>query len=113
MPHTDPLTDMKLTKEDVKEQPEPVLGDKPKFPFGLEVHLNERSIQKLGLKELPEVGQEKILLARVICESVSARKTIDGGEDRSITLQITHMNLTTSTDQDGSKHRDTAKKLYG
>ena len=113
MPHKEPLKDMKLTKDELSEKKEIVLGDRPKYPFGLHIHLNEESIQKLQLEELPEPGQKKILLARVVCEGVSSRETVDGGKDRTIELQITHMNLATSTDKERSSHKETADKLYG
>lgn len=78
----------------------------PKFPWGLSVHLGEESIVKLGM-ELPEVGAEMTLTARVVVERVSASEEVGGGVDRDINLQITDMALDT-----GAEPKDAASILF-
>lgn len=105
------VKDMELTAKERKEERPTILADDegPKFPHGLRIHLNEQVIQKLGLKELPEPGAKKILLAKVTCEEVASREEV-GGLDRSITIQITGMGLTPANDD--SKVRSAEKSLY-
>lgn len=66
----------------------------PSYPYGLELRLEDESIDKLGLEDLPKVGSKLRLEARVEVTSCSvhedgARKT----KRRSVTLQITDMEL--------------------
>lgn len=102
---------MALTPAESEKEFGTILGqDRPKYPHGLTVHLNEISLKKLQIEELPDVGQKKILLARVECISVSEHESIEGGVNRDVTLQITEMGLTPN---DGDRLKEAASKLYG
>jgi hypothetical protein len=107
------LTSMALTKSDIKKQMEPTLAkdsnkDAPRYPWGLELNLDESAIAKLGLDELPEVGESYTLVAKCDITSAASSKT-QGGNSRRLGLQITAMALEESTEKDG----DAAKTLYG
>lgn len=66
-------------------------GAEPRYDYGLSLHLDDSALAKLGLDErMPQVGDEKIIRARVRVTSVSERDT-QGGTDQTADLQITHM----------------------
>ncbi len=90
MPHQ--KVSMELTKKERSSREETVLSEAPTFPFGLSVHLDEDSLEKLNVKELPEVGTEFEMVATVKVTSVSENET-DEGTRRSVALQITDMAL--------------------
>ncbi len=82
------------------------VSDAPDYPYGLTITLNDAELKKLGIKELPEVGDEFHIYA--VCEvtRVSAFAGKDQPDNRSIELQITDM---------GAMHEDEgspASKLY-
>lgn len=70
--------------------------DAPRYPYGLEVSLEEEAIEKLGIK-LPEHGAALGLVAKVIVTAVSETESGDPGQkkrtNRSIRLQITDLAL--------------------
>ena len=88
------LKSMKLTKKE-KKQEETISTRKEDFPFGLSIHLDDESLEKLGINanSMPSVGTKMMLLARVEVRSMSIHE--DDGDDvrRSISLQITDMAL--------------------
>lgn len=102
-----PLKDMRL--KDSEREHDAVVGpeDKPKFPFGLTLHLDESSIKKLELEHMPEVGDVMTVIANVNVEEVGVRETQDGGVNRNINLQVTEMTL------EPKVRKDILKELYG
>lgn len=66
--------------------------DPPEYGYGLRIDLDEDALQKLGIKELPDVESIMNLEAMVEVCSVSSFDSKDG-EKRSICLQITDMAL--------------------
>lgn len=101
----DKLVSMKMTKSERQEKSEPAEIDRPIYPYGLEVRLDTDALEKLGLEdELPEVGGEMTLLAKVKVTGASSSDS-EYGKNRSVSLQITDMCL-----EDGNK--DLASKLY-
>jgi hypothetical protein len=104
------MKDMKLTKSAAKKQSEPSASDVPKYPWGLEVNLSNESLKALEMETLPDVGATMMLKAKVKVERVSASDRLGGGKDRTVELQITHMEL--SADK---THKDEglAERLYG
>lgn len=101
------LANLELTKKEAKDKLEPSPSDRPKFPFGLTVHLDEDTVSKLDMKEMPKVGAKMSLIAVVNVESVSESETQGSKKNRSIQLQITDMALVKEEDP-----RDAVDVLY-
>lgn len=74
-------------------------GARKVYPYGTRIELNSSLIDKLGLKELPEVGEEINIMAvgEVVAASQSAS---DGKKSRSVSIQITSMSLECCSDTD-------------
>ena len=80
----------------------------PEYPYGLRICLNEASLTKLGLKELPALDSHMKIEGMVEVCSVSEEKNADGSVYRRLELQIT--DLAVGPEKSGGK--DTAEKLY-
>jgi hypothetical protein len=104
------LTDMKLKprkEEDYSKPASTIVADEPKYPWGLQVRLENEQLDKLGLDKMPAVGSTMLLTARVeVCETGEYQAQKGGAERRNITLQITDLGLTGET-------KDAADALYG
>lgn len=87
------LTSMKISKEEAKEMVSPGLAEKdvPQYPYGLQLNLDGDALKKLGLKDLPTVGQKLLLFARVEVTSVSQHESKGGYDHKGCGLQITDM----------------------
>lgn len=86
--------DLKLTKKESQQVSGPTkVGDGPKYPWGLQLRLDQSSLEKLGVKNLPEVGVlcQVIGVGRVI--SVSQTEEMDGDKKRNVEIQIEKLNL--------------------
>jgi hypothetical protein len=92
---------LKSMKVDAKNREEttakPVDVDRPIYPWGLAVNLDNDSLEKLGINRLPPVGKSLMLVARVDVTSVSEHESkTEGGQTsahRNVALQITDMGL--------------------
>lgn len=103
------LTSMKLSKKDRQgDGPMPARDAGPLYPWGLSLTLDDPALKKLKI-EMPEVGDTLMLVARVEVTSVSLNDSADGGERRSVSLQVTEMSL----GADKADASDFASKLYG
>jgi hypothetical protein len=79
--------------------------ERPKFPPGLTLHLDDKTIEMLGLKKLPDPGADIPLHA--MAEVVEVRKEDD--DKMSMTLQIKAMAIKpTKTDIE-----EEVDKFYG
>lgn len=106
-----PLKSMELTKAE-REEGDTLIGSKPdgpKFPFGLQLHLDDVTLKKLGIEELPPVGSEKLIIAKIRCERISEREDAEG-KDRAVDAQIIEMGLAPDNE---SNFKSAAKALYG
>lgn len=79
-------------------------ADAPKYPWGLSIDLNDATLGKLGITELPAVGAKMRLMAEVEVTRVSAHQD-QGGTEKSVGLQITSMAIEPPA-------KDTAAVLY-
>ncbi len=69
-------------------------GDEgPRYPYGLCICLEEESLQKLGIKNLPGVGESMMITAKVMINSTSENESQHSGIRRSLSLQITDLEL--------------------
>lgn len=67
--------------------------DVPAYPYGLKVCLDDESLGKLNLSNLPKAGDAFLLLAKVEVSSVAEYRKMDGGFEQRVELQITDMAL--------------------
>jgi len=98
------LTDAEATKE------ADFTADKPRYPYGTCLYLDQETLEKLGMVSLPDVGEEMILTAKVKVVGVSARENTDGA-NKSLELQITDMQLDEAEEK--RTDLDRANMLYG
>lgn len=91
------LVSMKIDKaerEKMMEGPASLAaGDYPEYPWGMCLELDDSSLTKLGMTELPEVGENYMLIAKVSVTSVSSNETANGGKSRRVSLQVTDLAL--------------------
>ena len=82
------LVSMKRTKADKKRnRTECALVDQESFPYGLTISLDDESLTKLGIKDLPPVGTAYIVVGVGKVESVS--KNSDSQRDsRNVRIQL-------------------------
>ena len=88
------LVSMKITKEerDKRTEPSSLATDGPAYPYGLTVQLDNDSLEKLGIKTLPDAGEKYTLIAAVTVVGVSSSES-ESGKNRSVSLQLTALCL--------------------
>lgn len=88
------LVDVKFTKAEAKAEAAEYTGaDGPEYPWGLEIRLEDETLTKLGITDLPDVGDEFRVVCVVRVDSVSQSQMASGRQDRCVCLQITQMGL--------------------
>lgn len=89
------MKSMKMSTEQKDKMAEPTaMADRPEYPWGLQINLDEESLSKLGVNEMPKVGSKKMLCAIVEVFDTSIRQGKgDEKQMRSMSLQITDMEL--------------------
>ena len=108
------MKDLKLSKEEkTGNTPVEQNKDSPEYPFGLQIHLTENELNKIGIKNLPEPGTKLTAATKL---RVIGAMIHDGpdGQHKSLHLQITHMAI--GDEKEGYEKTDgesQSKKLYG
>jgi hypothetical protein len=103
------LVDMKLDPKEQKKEAD-LAYDPPAYPWGLSISLDDEALEKLGMTELPDVGDTMTLTARVCCTSVSASAN-ENGQRRSVSFQIEALALSDAVESDDEK-KDPTDALY-
>ena len=87
------MVNMKMSPEEAKEESGISEVDAPLYPYGLMIRLNDESLEKVGLTELPKVGTKIQITAMCEVVSTSSRQDQSGEDESSVELQITDMEL--------------------
>lgn len=92
------MASMALSKKEVKDRVKgcciPSDSNGPKYPYGLEISLNEEGLKKLGLTAADlAVGQDVTISAKAVVVSVSSSERVGGKASERAELQITHLSL--------------------
>lgn len=89
--------------------------DGPDYPWGLCLNLGKDELAKLGITELPKVGDEFHIYGVACVTRVSQSASQDTGEDsKSVELQVTALGVMQEDESGGgSAFEKTAGKLYG
>jgi hypothetical protein len=107
------LVNMQMSAEEAREEVscEPSDdGDLPKYPYGLTINLDDETLAKLGITQLPTVGTAMTLTARVEVCGTSQYQDRKGESEASLSLQITDMELSGAAESSG---QNAATMLYG
>lgn len=86
------MTNMKMDKPQTECAPCYPTDGGPVYPYGLRISLRDEDLAKLGIKDLPAVGDTMTLTAQVQVTRVSDEQAFYGRE-RCLGLQITDMEL--------------------
>jgi hypothetical protein len=104
------LVDVAYSAEEAKR--ETTLGEEaeeggPKYPWGLSISLDDETLAKLGITQMPDIGTAMTLTARVeVCST--SQYANQKSTDKSVSLQITAMELSGAAESSPS----TASLLY-
>lgn len=102
------MINMKMSAEEAKEYNGGLYTeDAPQYPYGLCIDLSDDTMKKLGITELPAVGAEMTLMAKVTVTRTGAYQTQGSDKESSMALQITDMELNKPAG------RSIAESLYG
>lgn len=82
----------------------------PKYPYGLCLHLDDDALEKLGITEMPKVGDKLMLTAMVEVVGTSTNERQGGDEESCVDLQITDLAV---GDEDEPTKGNPVKALYG
>lgn len=90
------MKDLKISKKEAKEKNKSMMigssDSEERYPYGLRLTLDNDSLDKLGIKNLPAVGT--VLMFEAKAKVVSTRQSATtGSDDRSVDLQVTAIDL--------------------
>lgn len=102
------LKSLLITSGEKRENSVMSLEDKPSYPYGLKIHLDEETVKKLGISEAPEVGKKVQLMA--IGEVVSVEKQEGRGDDHSFSMSVQLQDVDL---QPSSRDQEVSNTLYG
>ena len=94
------MTDMKMSKAEKKGMgyASPVESSGPDYPWGLTINLDTAALKKLGMKDLPEAGDECMIHA--VGKVTRVSRSADGKKvSRSVEIQITNLALVCQEDE--------------
>ena len=106
------MVNMKRVMKDSAMTEAPAMAEEPSYPYGLCIRLEKDELEKLGIKELPGIGQYFMLEGKCVVKSVSAGAS-ENREHASVELQLTHLSVEKMKDE--KKEHDpteTAKMMY-
>ena len=94
------LVSMKRSAKDKRKdmgEPSGIEAVAPDYPWGLCLNLQADELEKLGIKDLPKVGEEMTVTAKVkvtrVSQSASASPRGES-EHRNVELQVTDLGIT-------------------
>lgn len=100
------IKSMKIDPASMEESKPTMMSDPSPYPYGLCLHVDETSIEALGLDELPAVGTQVTIQAKAIVRATNVSDR-EGEKYRSMEIQITDMGLGIG------KKKDIQEALYG
>jgi len=104
------VRDMSISPEEKRDEAQPsVVSDSPRYPYGLKIHFDEKSFKKLGLSEVPKVGDKYMILAYAeVCDMHQNKK--EGDEMHlSMGMQLTEVEVKKKE----KESKTTEQQLYG
>ena len=106
------MIDMKLAGSTAENNGAAVMPDATEYPYGLRISLDNDTLAKLGMTELPAIDAEFKVVALACVVSVSQNES-QGSEEpyRSVELQIEMVELKPAKEEEGEPS-NSAQRLY-
>jgi hypothetical protein len=105
------MINMQVDEKDAKKETiEAIENEEPKYPWGLQLNMNNDELEKLGLMdEKIKVGDE--IRIEAVCKviGVNEDETLNEGIRKNVRYQITEMEIETEEESEPQKM---AKKIY-
>lgn len=93
--------------EESMQDCKPVSCEHDKYPYGIRLHLDDECVKKLGIKDLPKVG-DKMMIQAVAYVCDASEHMVEGkGTRKSIGLQICEMGVSES-----KQKKEAADEMY-
>ncbi len=104
------MISLKQTKEELKPKGSSLghYEEADSYPYGTKICLGTDELKKLGVSDLPDVGEVHTITAKVKVVEVSQRDKKDG-QSRSLDLQITDLALPFGGKSEEGSHDEKAK----
>lgn len=102
------MIDMKMSQDESEPsmlQSQEMSPEKPEYPCGLMISLENDQLAKLGINELPKVGSEFNFQAKGVVCRVSMQESEDG-DNKCVGIQIQAIDM-------GEKKLSATQALYG
>jgi hypothetical protein len=112
------LIDMQLDRKEAQEEVGASLrsDNLPKYPYGLCIYLDDETLEKLGLTQLPKVGTTLQLMAMVKVTGTRSHEIQtekESGEPEENTSSSVDMQITAMELSAGQTQQSAASMLYG
>lgn len=85
------MISMARKPEEAKENDVICCGGDSKYPYGLQISLEEDQLKALGVSEMPKAGSELTLTVKVKVTGCREDEKADGEIERCLSMQITDM----------------------
>lgn len=102
------MTDLKMSKKDMGKDMASTVVDRNPYPYGTRLNLDADTLEKLGINELPEVGEEFHINAMGKVTSVSEADS-GNGKRQDLSIQIEKMELMHQDEREDG-HEDVASE---
>lgn len=86
------MKSMKLSKKEAKGEVAIDVPDGPRFPHGLTLHLEDETLKKLGIANVPDVGTEMRVVGVGVVESSNQHQS-QRRKNRSISIQLQRLDV--------------------
>lgn len=111
------LIDLARTPAELKAKNSPMeigSSSREKYGYGTSITLDAEMLKKLGIKDMPTVGDEYHIMATGKVTSVSQNAS-ETNESSRLEIQLTHMGLSQETDAKEAKETPAMEKkeMYG
>jgi len=101
------MTDMAYTRAEIKDEKAetgPVSPEVPKYPWGLQVRLEREELDKLGITDLPDVGDVLQLMVSARVTGVTETQMANAQDTECcVTLQIEEMAVHDMAEEPGEE----------
>jgi hypothetical protein len=101
------MVDLRISEQEKKENSVESVLEKPNYPYGLRIHIDPETYEKLGLKDC-QVGEKMNLSGVGVVMSVNAEEVSGDEKEYSISVQITDLQL-----EKEKKEKSAESIIYG